>query len=141
MNIRVINAYLSGLLDMASSASVWMGRSYADACVFEKDSYEEKLKKEFRIDPSMLEASEKTFPELIRGLFGSTEKADAKISDGLVYHIEGDLGEAEAVYLVKAEHLGVLERRGSPLPFYTVEDSALILFRECAVLLTTGNNE
>ena len=126
---------------MASSASVWMGPSFAVPFVFANADLSASVKKKCGLEEGMFLASDRTFEELIYGYFGNETKEDKKISDSLIYHITNELGEAKCVREIGEEHLRLIEKRNSPFPFFFAEDAALVTFEEYTVLIAVGNNE
>ena len=95
MDLNEINCYLSGLLDTASSVSVWMGPSYVVAEVFENDGFLAEFYGYYRLDPDVLLDTVTSFETLLKQWFGDEEKSDKKTVSALLYHMEKCFGKAE----------------------------------------------
>lgn len=141
MDLNEINCYLSGLLDTASSVSVWMGPSYVVAEVFENDGFFAEFYGYYRLDPDVLLDTVTSFETLLKQWFGDEEKPDKKTVSALLYHMEKCFGKAEKVYSVKEDSLPKLEKKNSPVPFTFVEDMAVVRFEKYTVCFVLGNNE
>ena len=141
MYLNEINCYLSGLLDTASSVSVWMGPSYVVAEVFENDGFLAEFYGYYRLDPDVLLDTVTSFETLLKQWFGDEEKSDKKTVSALLYHMEKCFGKAEKVYSVKEDSLPKLEKKNSPVPFTFVEDMAVVRFEKYTVCFVLGNNE
>ena len=141
MDLNEINCYLSGLLDTASSVSVWMGPSYVVAEVFENDGFLAEFYGYYRLDPDVLLDTVTSFETLLKQWFGDEEKSDKKTVSALLYHMEKCFGKAEKVYSVKEDSLPKLEKKNSPVPFTFVEDMAVVRFEKYTVCFVLGNNE
>ena len=141
MYLNEINCYLSGLLDTASSVSVWMGPSYVVAEVFENDGFLAEFYGYYRLDPDVLLDTVTSFETLLKQWFGDEEKPDKKTVSALLYHMEKCFGKAEKVYSVKEDSLPKLEKKNSPVPFTFVEDMAVVRFEKYTVCFVLGNNE
>lgn len=141
MDLNEINCYLSGLLDTASSVSVWMGPSYVVAEVFENDGFLAEFYGYYRLDPDVLLDTVTSFETLLKQWFGDEEKPDKKTVSALLYHMEKCFGKAEKVYSVKEDSLPKLEKKNSPVPFTFVEDMAVVRFEKYTVCFVVGNNE
>ncbi len=141
MDLNEINCYLSGLLDTASSVSVWMGPSYVVAEVFENDGFFAEFYGYYRLDPDVLLDTVTSFETLLKQWFGDEEKPDKKTVSALLYHMEKCFGKAEKVYSVKEDFLPKLEKKNSPVPFTFVEDMAVVRFEKYTVCFVLGNNE
>ena len=133
MDLNGINCYLSGLLDTASSVSVWMGPSYVVAEVFENDGFLAEFYGYYRLDPDVLLDTVTSFETLLKQWFGDEEKSDKKTVSALLYHMEKCFGKAEKVYSVKEDSLPKLEKKNSPVPFTFVEDMAVVRFEKYTV--------
>ena len=141
MDLNETNCYLSGLLDTASSVSVWMGPSYVVAEVFENDGFFAEFYGYYRLDPDVLLDTVTSFETLLKQWFGDEEKPDKKTVSALLYHMEKCFGKAEKVYSVKEDSLPKLEKKNSPVPFTFVEDMAVVRFEKYTVCYVLGNNE
>ncbi|MBR6922097.1 MAG: hypothetical protein IKH51_07870 [Clostridia bacterium] len=141
MDLNETNCYLSGLLDTASSVSVWMGPSYVVAEVFENDGFFAEFYGYYRLDPDVLLDTVTSFETLLKQWFGDEEKPDKKTVSALLYHMEKCFGKAEKVYSVKEDSLPKLEKKNSPVPFTFVEDMAVVRFEKYTVCFVLGNNE
>ena len=141
MDLNEINCYLSGLLDTASSVSVWMGPSYVVAEVFENDGFLAEFYGYYRLDPDVLLDTVTSFETLLKQWFGDEEKPDKKTVSALLYHMEKCLGKADKVYSVKEDSLPKIEKKNSPVPFTFVEDMAVVRFEKYTVCFVLGNNE
>ena len=141
MDVGKLNCYLSGIFDMASSASSWMGPSYAVVYLFENGDFETELKKRCRLSADMFCYSGLSFSEHIYILFGRETGADKKVSDGLIYLTQKTLGEPKQVDLISDEFMSVMEKRSSPFPFTCAEEASVVRFEKYTVLIAAGNNE
>ena len=141
MENNELNCYLNGLLDIASSVSVWIGPSYVTAKVFDNDAFLTGFYEYYHYDPDVLLDTVLSFDELLRQWFGDEEKTDKKTVQALSYHIGKRFGKAEKVYSVKEDFLQQLEKKNSPVPFTFVEDMAAVRFEKHTVCFVAGNNE
>jgi len=141
MDLGLSEAYLNGAFMTASSVSSWMGPSFSQICLFEPEDSDGQLLSYAKLKPEYFEPYDGDFTRLIRELFGYEDKTDKRITDTLLYVTGTELGEAGAVSVIKADKLNIIERRNSPFPFMFAEQAALVAFKECVMLLVTGNNE
>ena len=141
MNVNELNCYLNGLLDTASSVSVWMGPSYVCAKVFENGGFFKDFYEYYRLDPDVLSETSQSLDGFLKLWYGDEENSDKKITRSLCYHMEKHLGKAEKVYFAKENFLSKLEKKNSPVPFTSVEDMAAVRFEKYTVCFVMGNNE
>ena len=68
--------YISGLVNMASSVSTWMGVSFMDAICFEKENYLDDFSKFHNIKKEDIKIHETniSFEEFIKNNFGEDKK-------------------------------------------------------------------
>ena len=136
-----LGSYLRGLLDLASSLSVWMGPSYVVPVVFENETFGEDLKKYCGLDEESLQPSGLSFGDFTYLLFGYEDKADKNVSDTLMYFIKKKFGEPSRIRLLKEDCFDIIEKKSSPFPFTAAEEAAAVEFEKYTVFFVTGNNE
>ena len=141
MDINLSESYLSGAYLTGSSASVWMGPSYAQVYLFEPHGEWEQIASFSKLKEEYFEPFDGTFADLIYQLFGKDDPADKRISDALIYVTETELGEAGRVSVIRDDKTHIIERRNSPFPFTYAENTAVVKFPEHTMLIVTGNNE
>ena len=136
-------AYLAGLLDMASSQSEWIGRSYMESYCFDADDWRAEFARTFalREEDVQLLPSDQTLRQLLVQWLGG---AQPKLTDSLLYYMQRCLGEAQAVWVLPqdsrlASKLGWSEDGKSP--FYIAEDLFFAQFPQTVVCFVMGNNE
>ena len=138
-----VNAYLSGLFDMASSLSEWIGRSYIEVYCFDPDDWRAAFAQHFALQTEdvQFEASEKTMRQMLVQWLGGAEPA---LTDSLMYHIHSQIGDPIAVWQTPQDSRlpGKLSwSQGGESPFYTAEDLFFVQFPQMVVCIMAGNNE
>ena len=134
--------YISGLVNMASSLSDWMGVSYMDAICFNKDSYLEDFSKLHNINKEDIKIHESiiSLEEFIKNNFGNNKK----LIDGLSYWITRKAGDFIKVYEQSSNSkLNELIEKSQygKTPFFFIENIIFIEFDNMIISFITGNNE
>ena len=134
--------YISGLVNMASSLSDWMGVSYMDAICFNKDSYIEDFSKLHNINKEEIKIHETDIllEEFIKNNFGNNKK----LIDGLSYWIKTTTGDFKKIYVQddNSKLNELIEKSNyKKTLFFFIEDIVFIEFDKMIVVFITGNNE
>lgn len=136
-------AYLNGLLHMASCCSDWIGRSEITAECFSVDSFYSDFSSEYGINKDELNLIKEpiTFrQELARWIGGKA----SELNDSVYWLFHHKLGDAFQVYRLKDEDdliSGFGWGEGGKGPYYFVEDLFFVQFKDVFVCLFLGNNE
>ena len=134
--------YISGLVNMASSISTWMGVSFMDAICFKKEKYLDNFASFHKIKKEEIKIHETdiTLEEFIKNNFGE----DKKLIDGLSYWITRKAGELIKIYEQddNSRINELLEKSDyGKSPFFFIENVVFIEFEEMTIAFITGNNE
>ena len=134
--------YISGLVNMASSVSDWMGVSFMDAICFKKEKFLEEFSYLHNIKKEDIKIHETniSLEEFIKNYFGN----DKKLIEGLSYWITRKVGVFKRIFeqdsnsklneLLEKSHYG-------KTPFFFIEDVVFIEFEKTVIAFITGNNE
>ena len=141
--LALLEEYINGLTQMASSCSVWIGRSEISAACLPKEGTETALAEEFGISPekAALTPVPQTLPQVFAQWLGGKEE---KLRDGLLWLLHGRLGDPGQVYRLKDEEklLGCLGwGEGGEGRYYFMEDVIVVAYTDVAVCFYMGNNE
>ncbi len=134
--------YISGLVNMASSISDYMGCSFMDAICFKNNNYLNNFSKFHNIKKDDIKIHEVSISleKFIENFFGNNKK----LVDGLSYWITLKTGNLVKIYEqdddCKLNDLLSNSRYGKT-PFYFVEDVIFIEFEKMTIAFITGNNE
>lgn len=134
--------YISGLVNMASSVSDWMGVSFMDAICFNKESFLDDFSKFHKIKKEDIKIHESniSLEEFIKNNFGE----DKKIIDGLSYWITRKAGDFIKVYEQDSNSkLNELLEKSEygKTPMFFIENVVFIEFDNMIISFITGNNE
>ena len=138
---KELSSYISGLMNMASSLSTYIGPSWIDASCFEKKNSFEEFKKYYKLDIDIsINKTNRDFDIALKAWLGE----DKKLIESLEYWINLELGEVVEIYEVTnyKEVCSMLSwSEGGVSPFYFVEDLYFIEFRDYMICFIMGNNE
>lgn len=134
--------YISGLVNMASSVSNWMGVSYMDAICFKKDNYLEDFSSFHKIKKEEIKIHETnlSLEDFIKNSFGD----DKKLIEGLSYWITRQAGDFVKVYEQDDDSkLNELleESKYGKTPFFFIDNVVFIELEKMTIAFITGNNE
>ncbi len=134
--------YISGLVNMASSISKYMGCSYMDATCFKKKDFINNFSKFYKINEKEIKIHESSISleKFIENFFGK----DKELIDGLSYWITLKAGKLVKIYEQDDDCKlnDLLSNSGyGKAPFYFVEDVTIIEFEKMIIAFITGNNE
>ena len=134
--------YISGLVNMASSISTWMGPSFMDAICFKKETYLEDFSNfhKIKIEEIKIHEINISLEEFIKNNFGN----DKKLIEGLSYWIPRQAGEFIKIYEQdENSRLNELLEKSKygKTPFFFIEDVVFIEFEDMTIAFITGNNE
>lgn len=141
MNELYISSYLSGVMNLASSMSTWIGPSYIEVECYEKENALSNLVKDYHLpkEEYKMEEINENLKDLLKDLLGD----NPKLLESVYYWITLHIGEAVKIKTPKErkiiDKLGNSE--GGNSPFYIVDDLYLIEFQEYVVFFIIGNNE
>ena len=134
--------YISGLVNLASSVSSYMGCSFMDAVCFKTKDIIKNVSDFYKIKKEEIKTHEVSISleKFIENFFGN----DKKLIDGLSYWITLKAGKLIKVYEQdddsKLNDLLSNSRYGKT-PFYFVDDVTIIEFEKMTIVFVTGNNE
>ena len=128
--------FLSGVTEMSSSASSYIGPSFVVTECYKKDGYEEEFKYVHSLKNNLnLEPINETFKEVLISLFGE----DKKIIEGLLYLFSRYSDSFNKIYTINDKK--VLEMIEKKVMFYSLEDIYFIEGDNIVFCLLMGNNE
>ena len=136
-----LSNYLSGIMNLASSLSTWIGPSYIEVECYQKEQALSNLIKEYHLPKEEYEMIEVNiaFKELLKELLGDEER----LLESINYWISFYMGESIKIRRPKnrklIDRLGRSE--GGNSPFYIVDDVYEIEFQEYMAFFIIGNNE
>ena len=132
--------YLSGLMNIASSLSEYIGLSYIRVDCYDKETFEEEFLKNYKVKINLnnLEKSSKSLEKELEEWFGT----DKKIIESLIYWIDQEIKGEKIIYYSNKDIIEKLSGYNRGLSgLYIVED---VLFIECnkkILIFMLGNNE
>lgn len=134
--------YISGLVNMASSVSEWMGVSFMDAICFKKESYLDDFAYLHNIKKEEIKIYEIniSLEDFIKNNFGE----DKKLVEGLSYWIKRKAGDFKRIYVQDDDSKlnELLEKSDyAKTPMFFIEDVVFIEFENMIISFITGNNE
>ncbi|MEE3342723.1 MAG: hypothetical protein VZS44_01375 [Bacilli bacterium] len=137
-----ISSYLTGLTNLASSISSYIGPSFIEVdCMYKKD-YKKSFANKYKIKEELIELEEtnKTLEQILASWLGTDEK---KLLESLLYWINLEIGNPIKVYTIKnnklLDSLGRCD--GGISMFYLMDDMFFVEFKKYMVCFTMGNNE
>ena len=142
MYLKDQSSYISGLVNMASSVSKTISKSYLQADCFEKKDYKSSFITMYEIPEDVFHLKEynKSLESLLKDLLGNSKD----LIEGLLHWITLEAGNINKIYTV-GEDSKALQYIGAETggygPFYFCED---IYFIECdrfVICLMMGNDE
>ena len=141
MYLKYDSAYLSGVIEMASSYSKYMGPSYMTAICFDLKNPLEDFKKFYEIKENInIEKITVTYHDLLISLLGN----DKDLIDSIEHLTRLSVGDVEEIYTVEENSnlINSLSRSDGGLSqFYIVEDIYFIKFNKVYVVFMIGNDE
>lgn len=134
--------YISGLVNMASSVSKYMGCSFMDATCFKKKDFLNSFSYFYNIDKKDIKIHETsiTLEEFIKNYFGDNKE----LIDGLSFWISLKTGDLIHIYELDddCKLCDLLSNSGyGKTPFYCVDDVIIIEFKKMTIAFIVGNNE
>ncbi|MBQ7541838.1 MAG: hypothetical protein IJT44_06055 [Clostridia bacterium] len=143
MDCRLMGAYLTGLLHMASSCSEWVGRSYIEADCFAPGDFPQAFARQYALDEAQVRTAptDKTLRQALVQWLGGRQP---ELTDSLLYYIRRELGEATAILELPQDSKlpdKLSWSDGGKSPFYTVEDLFFAQVPQATVCFMLGNNE
>ena len=142
MYLKNSSNYVSGLVNMASSMSKHIGKSYLQADCFEKKDYVSSFITMYEIPEDIfhLEEYNHSLEEVLRSILGNSEK----LIEGLLHWLGMEIGKVEKIYTLP-ENNKVLELIGGETggygPFYFCDDLYFIETDRMVLCLLLGNDE
>ncbi len=142
MYLKDQSLYVSGLVNMASSVSKTISKSYLQADCFEKKNYQSAFTNMYEVPEDIfhLEKYNKSLEKLLKELLGD----DKKLIEGLMHWIHMEAGDAGDIYTIPYTSK-VLELLGAETggygPFYMVENVYFIECDRLVICLLLGNDE
>jgi len=139
-------AYVNGLLDMASAVSKWIGRDSMRAYAFSTEKYLEEFVEFFRCRSLKLELDEISAPlgEVLADYFGR-EGDDAKVVEALVWYLEHrrTLGTLRRItqFADGGKLMDRLSGKNGWGPFFFITDIFFLEYESCTLCCLMGNNE
>lgn len=141
MYIEDKSLYLSGVMNMASSCSSWIGCSYVEVAVFKKSNYREHFCElyDMKMEELKLKKINKTMKEVFIDIFGKDERLLA----GLDYLVNRKISSLNDIYSI--EDMALLEELSDKdvgiAPFYIIDGIYFIEGEKEVLCLVIGNNE
>lgn len=132
--------YITGILNLASSVSDWMGPSFCDAYCYAPETFEKKVVQDLKLKTMFhYEDSSQTEREVFAELFGD----DRKLLEGMEYWIMMKIGDFQKVCTIKDEHqiCDRMFRKYNNTRFYTVETIRMLVYEKAILIMVCGNNE
>ena len=136
--MKNIDSYINGLLDMASSSSSVIGRSYVQAKVFSKKKYIKEFCEGIKFREIELEKSKCSLVEIFEDWFGD----EHLLATNLNYYITSRVSDVVNIYKLKNSSKVLDElscRKYGYVYFY--EDLYFVEFDKCVICFILGNNE
>ena len=141
MYLKYSTAYLSGVVEMASSYSKHMGPSYMTALCFDLKSPLEDFKRFYDIKEDIkVNKVETSYHELLITLLGN----DKNLIDTVEHWTRVRIGEVQEIYTIEENSnlLNLLSGSDGGLsPFYIVDDIYFVKFNKMFVVFMIGNDE
>ena len=141
MYLKYSTAYLSGVVEMASSYSKYMGPSYMTAICFDLKNPLEDFKRFYNIKEDIkVNKVETSYHELLITLLGN----DKKLIDTVEHWTRVRIGEVQEIYTIEENSnlLNLLSGSDGGLsPFYIVDDIYFVKFNKMFVVFMIGNDE
>ena len=138
--VDLINSYLNGLFNLASSISKNIDSSYIKVDVYEKETFIQEFSENYNLDEKYtnIVPTKRNFKEVLIDFV-----KEKNLAEKLLYWIELEIGES--VKVLASDNVDILEalscKNGGFSSFYTVEDIYFIEFEDYIVALMKGNNE
>ena len=141
MYLKYSTAYLSGVVEMASSYSKYMGPSYMTAICFDLKNPLEDFKRFYDIKEDIkVNKVETSYHELLITLLGN----DKDLIDTVEHWTRVRIGEVQEIYTIEENSnlLNLLSGSDGGLsPFYIVDDIYFVKFNKMFVVFMIGNDE
>ena len=141
MYLKYSTAYLSGVVEMASSYSKYMGPSYMTAICFDLKNPLEDFKRFYNIKEDIkVNKVETSYHELLITLLGN----DKNLIDTVEHWTRVRIGEVQEIYTIEENSnlLNLLSGSDGGLsPFYIVDDIYFVKFNKMFVVFMIGNDE
>lgn len=136
-----LSNYLSGIMNLASSLSTWIGPSYIEVECYKKENAQSNLIKEHNLPKEEYEfiELETSFEDLLKEILGEDIKLIESINYWIAFHIGFPIKISTPKDRKIIHQLGRSE--GEDSPFYIVDDLYWIEFKDYMVLFIIGNNE
>ncbi len=136
-----LSYYLSGMMNLASSLSTWIGPSYIEVECYEKEQALSNLIKDYHLpkEEYKMEEVKESFKDLLKELLGD----DKKLIESIDYWINFNIGEPIKIKTpTNRQIIDKLGRsEGGNSPFYIVDNLYWIEFQEYILFFIIGNNE
>ena len=141
MYLKYSTAYLSGVVETASSYSKYMGPSYMTALCFDLKSPIEDFKKFYKIKEDInIKIIKNTYHDLLITLLGN----DKDLIDTVEHWTRIRIGEVQEIYTIEDDSnlLNILSGSDGGLsPCYMLEDICFIKLNKMFLILMIGNAE
>jgi len=141
MYLKYSTAYLSGVVEMASSYSKYMGPSYMTAICFDLKNPLEDFKRFYDIKEDIkVNKVETSYHELLITLLGN----DKDLIDTVEHWTRVRIGEVQEICTIEENSnlLNLLSGSDGGLsPFYIVDDIYFVKFNKMFVVFMIGNDE
>ena len=142
-SLRETEAYLNGLLHLASSCSEWVGRSEISAECFTLPDAGKKFAEVFGFSPETIELLAEPL-SLQQALAQWIGEKDEKLNGSLCWLIRHKLGKEEQILRLRDED-ALIPKLGwgedGAGPYYFMEDLFFARFEKALVCFYMGNNE
>lgn len=142
MAISGYSSYITGLMNLASSVSSWMGPSFCDAYCYDPEDFEEEFAEDIGLkrEDIRLQEWDGSEKDILRELFGSEEE---KMIASLQYWISMKIGREVQTCLLENENelTDKLDGNRNNTRFFFLERIFIIRHEKAILVLISGNNE
>ena len=136
--MKSIESYITGLLDMASSTSDVIGRSYVQARVFDKKKYIKEFCDSIKFKNIEVEKSKSSLIEIFEDWFGE----EHLLATNLNYYITSRVSDVVNIYKLKNSSKVLDELSCRKYGYvYDYEDLYFVEFEKDVICFILGNNE
>lgn len=131
-----LSSYLEGICNMASSVSKSIGYSYVKVDAYDKLSFQEEFKNNYKIkeDINLVETSNSLDTTLLNWF-----QKEEKIVESITYWFRLKTNEEPKIYLSEEKLVSTLDEKR--MDFYNLEDLFFVECKNIIFVFLLGNNE
>lgn len=136
MELEYLSGYLTGLMNMSSSLSTYIGPSYIKVHCYEKNSFKEEFKKNYKLkeEVELIETNQSLETTLL-DWFGD----DKKMIESITYWFNLTYPGDKKVYYVSDDLKNTLDNKRRD--FYCLDDLFIVECKNKEFVFLLGNNE